>query len=164
MQGIIQAGAEEGCVDKMLIYLDLCCFNRPYDDQGYLSIYLETQAKLEIQDFIKNGNIDLAWSTMLDFENNANIDKIVRDEIWGWRELADKIIHQTNDIVVKSKKYKLLGIHGKDAIHIACAVDSNASYFITTDNGILKRKNKIDEIDVINPVDFIRVMEVLNES
>ena len=30
----------------MKIYLDNCCYNRPYDDQSYLSISLETQAKM----------------------------------------------------------------------------------------------------------------------
>ena len=33
----------------MLIYLDNCCYNRPYDDQSYMRINLETQAKLHIQ-------------------------------------------------------------------------------------------------------------------
>jgi len=46
----------------MRVYLDNCCFNRPYDDQGFLSIYLETQAKLSIQDLIsKNSKLFLIW-------------------------------------------------------------------------------------------------------
>jgi hypothetical protein len=31
------------------IYLDNCCFNRPYDDQAYLTIKLESEAKLFVQ-------------------------------------------------------------------------------------------------------------------
>lgn len=31
------------------IYLDNCCFNRPYDDQLNLNIHLEAEAKLFIQ-------------------------------------------------------------------------------------------------------------------
>lgn len=38
----------------MKVYLDNCCFNRPYDDQSYLKISLESQAKLKIQNMIKN--------------------------------------------------------------------------------------------------------------
>jgi predicted nucleic acid-binding protein len=30
---------------KNRIYLDNCCFNRPYDDQAYLTIRLESEAK-----------------------------------------------------------------------------------------------------------------------
>lgn len=37
----------------MKIYLDNCCFNRPYDDQTQIRISLETQAKLYIQDLVK---------------------------------------------------------------------------------------------------------------
>lgn len=31
---------------KLKLYLDNCCFNRPYDDQNQLIIELETKAKL----------------------------------------------------------------------------------------------------------------------
>ena len=35
-----------GCaiLGVMRIYLDNCCYNRPYDDQSYLNVSLETQA------------------------------------------------------------------------------------------------------------------------
>lgn len=50
--------------------MDNCCFNRPYDDQSQLRISLETQAKLYIQDLIKNSKVELAASYMLLFENH----------------------------------------------------------------------------------------------
>ena len=56
----------------MKIYLDNCCFNRPYDDQTYLPVRLETEAKLEIQAKIKSGHLSLGWSYILDFENSEN--------------------------------------------------------------------------------------------
>lgn len=59
-------------VINLLIYLDNCCYNRPYDDQTYLPISLETQAKLYVQDLIKQKKIDLATSYILDYENSAN--------------------------------------------------------------------------------------------
>jgi uncharacterized protein (DUF433 family) len=41
----------------MVIYLDNCCFNRPYDDQSHSTIFLETQAKLGIQEnILRNEN------------------------------------------------------------------------------------------------------------
>lgn len=33
----------------MKIYLENCCFNRPFDDQNQLKIKLEAEAKLHIQ-------------------------------------------------------------------------------------------------------------------
>jgi hypothetical protein len=37
-----------------------------------LSVRLETEAKLGIQEQIKSGRFSLGWSYILDFENNAN--------------------------------------------------------------------------------------------
>ena len=37
----------------MRIYLDNCCYNRPYDDQSQMRVFLESQAKLHIQDYTK---------------------------------------------------------------------------------------------------------------
>ena len=56
----------------MRVYLDNCCFNRPYDSQSQMRISLETQAKLYIQDLIRNKELELAASHMLRFENQFN--------------------------------------------------------------------------------------------
>ncbi len=54
----------------MLIYLDNCCFNRPFDEQNQVRVLLETEAKLVVQERIREGSLDLAWSFMMDFEND----------------------------------------------------------------------------------------------
>lgn len=43
----------------MKIYLDNCCYNRPYDDQSQISISLEAQAKIYIQTMIETGKFKL---------------------------------------------------------------------------------------------------------
>jgi hypothetical protein len=43
----------------MRIYLDNCCFNRPFDDQSQTRVRLEAEAKLEIQRRIKDKAIEL---------------------------------------------------------------------------------------------------------
>ena len=57
---------------KIRLYLDNCCFNRPYDDQTNLNIRLEAEAKLFIQNEIVKKNYELAWSFMMDYEISAN--------------------------------------------------------------------------------------------
>ena len=52
----------------MKVYLDNCCYNRPYDDQSSLPISLEAQAKL----LIKEKCLELASSFILDYENSCN--------------------------------------------------------------------------------------------
>jgi len=43
----------------MRIYLDNCCFNRPFDDQIQMKVRLETEAKLFIQDQILKGKVTI---------------------------------------------------------------------------------------------------------
>ncbi len=59
-----------------------------------------------------------------------------------------------------------LGIKSKDALHFACAIMSHCDYFVTTDDGLLCKRDKIDGVSAINPVDFIRLLneEVDNED
>ena len=56
----------------MRIYLDNCSYNRPYDDQSQMRIHLETQAKLYIQDMIRQRQVQLVTSYILDYENSKN--------------------------------------------------------------------------------------------
>jgi len=46
----------------MRIYLDNCCFNRPFDDQTKIRIMLEAEAKLRIQDDVLGKKFELVWS------------------------------------------------------------------------------------------------------
>ena len=84
---------------KYSIYLDLCCFNRPYDDQTSRRVYLETEAKLFIQEQIKAGNYTLTWSYILDFENSANPDDEVKNQILGWKNISYEHIMKTPQII-----------------------------------------------------------------
>jgi len=56
----------------MKIYLDNCSFNRPFDDQASMRIKLETDAKLYIQEQVKQHVLHLTWSYMLEYENSMN--------------------------------------------------------------------------------------------
>ncbi len=56
----------------MRIYLDMCCYNRPYDNQLQIKVSLETQAKLHIQDLIQKKLLELISSYMLRYECGQN--------------------------------------------------------------------------------------------
>jgi hypothetical protein len=72
----------------MLIYLDNCCFNRPFDDQKQIRIRIETEAKLFIQEEIFAGKFRLAWSYILDYENAANPFLERKETIGNWKKRA----------------------------------------------------------------------------
>ena len=136
------------------IYLDNCCFNRPYDDQTQLTIWLETEAKLFVQKEILEGAFDLTWSYMLDYENFANPYEERRKEIAKWRNVAKYDVDFSEEINELGRRNVQKGLKHKDALHIACAITAKCDYFLTTDSGILKKH--FDEILVMNPLDFVR--------
>ena len=48
----------------MRIYLDLCCFNCPCDDQSQLRVHLEAVAKLSLQNKVCSGECALVWAAV----------------------------------------------------------------------------------------------------
>jgi len=140
---------------KYKIYLDNCCFNRPYDNQSDRRIHIETEAKLFIQEMIKNKTYHLVWSYILDFENSANPDDEIKNRIFKWKNVSEINILENDAVVVRAKEYKNQGLGVKDSLHLSCAVEASSDFFITTDDGILSKKEKINNIKIVNPVDFI---------
>ena len=138
----------------MLIYLDICCFNRPYDDQIQPLIRLETESKLLIQEEILKCNLNLVWSFIIQYENDDNPFKDKRNRIASWENIAAKRVDPSPDILELTKKIMKLGVRTKDATHLACAISADANFFITTDKKLL---NKIVEgITILNPMEFVR--------
>ena len=143
----------------MKIYLDNCCFNRPYDDQSSLLIRIETEVKLEIQDQVRSGILELAWSYILDYENFQNPHEERLEEINEWRKIAKIIIMESESVLIRMREFEKLGIKSTDALHISSAIQANSTYFITVDKGILNKKNLIRDIIICNPIEFIEEQE-----
>lgn len=144
----------------MRIYLDNCCFNRPYDNQSYHTVRFETEAKLFIQDLIINEQIELVWSFILDFENSANPYEVRKESINEWASVSNVDINPTETIMDSAKEIEIsFGIKPKDSLHIACAIDARSEYFLTTDKILFKKSGQLKEIKVINPLEFVRLWE-----
>ena len=144
----------------MRIYLDNCCYNRPYDDQSQLRISLETQAKLYIQDLIRQQKLDLVSSYVLWYENSQNPFEIRKRSISEFiqKNTIEYIdIDKAEDIKRKADEIMKTGVKTKDAYHVACAIYANCDYFFTTDDRLLKYAT--DEIQMVNPIDFIKERE-----
>lgn len=147
------------------LYLDNCCFNRPYDVQSHETIRLESLAKLFIQDHIRAGQLHLVWSFILDFENAANPYPNQRESIHEWKHLATENVYALESIHTRANMLgKSLAIKAKDALHLACALHSQCEYLLTTDRIFIKRTSELNEILVLNPLDFIQRMEVFYEE
>jgi hypothetical protein len=138
---------------NMRLYLDNCCFNRPFDEQEQLKIKLETQAKISIQSDILRGKHELIWSYILEYENQQNPYCHRRSAIYAWKNAAAILCIENEEILTFAQKLCGMQIRVKDALHIACAVYAHADYFITTDRKLLN--TKIDDVRILNPLTFI---------
>lgn len=143
----------------MRVYLDNCCFNRPFDSQVQIRVWLETEAKLRIQERIVSGEIELAWSYILDFENAANPFEERRAAVGAWRKRSIVDVSETPALLEAAKSLVALGLRSKDALHVACAVEAGCDYFLTTDDILLKRLAKYNGIIAVDPTSFVRSTE-----
>ena len=146
--------------NKLRIYLDMCCYNRPYDNQSQSRIAKEAQSKLHIQDLIVGGELELVGSYILDYECSCNPFEIRRSFIKDFMSKNIKLYvgAERDDIITQMAKIIMgTGVKEKDAYHLASAMYSDCDYFLTTDRRLLKFKN--NRINMINPIDFVEEME-----
>ena len=142
----------------MRIYLDICTFNRPFDNQKQLKIKLETEAKLHIQQGIITGLYELVWSYILEYENQQNKFDDRRNTIYDWKNIAKIKCIENNKIIEYAENLKRYSnIRTKDALHIACSVYTDCDCLITTDKQLFNLK--FDDIKIINPLTFLNEIE-----
>lgn len=145
----------------MRIYLDNCCYNRPYDSQESFKINMETMAKLHIQDEIRAGKYELVCSYMLEYENSQNRDPMKRDAIKQYQDKYASFyvpIERRKDLQEKVQEIMGYNIAYKDASHLACAIYTGCEYLLTTDIRFQKRYMG-NEINILNPLEFTRLVE-----
>jgi hypothetical protein len=138
----------------MLVYLDNCCFNRPFDDQSQMRVRLETEAKLAIQAEVRDGAVRLGWSYILDFENDSNPSEERKENIKIWRNFASVDTTESPEILSVAVDLVSQGFRKMDSLHLASAMALQWDIFLTTDDGILKKRSKVDKIKILNPVEY----------
>jgi predicted nucleic acid-binding protein len=118
---------------------------------------LETEAKLFIQEGIKNRTFELVWSYVLDIESDANPYPRRRKSVQAWKSFAGTDVEESEALLVLMESFEKRSLKPCDALHLASAVTASADFFITVDRGILNKP--IHEIRVMNPEQFVRYYE-----
>lgn len=147
------------------IYLDLCVYNRPFDDQCQPIIAVETHEFIFILAKAISKEITLVNSFILEEENNNSPYSYRRDKINDILKVASKYIGYSDEIKDRAKEIEKLGIMAMDALHIACAEKANCDYFVTCDNLlVIKSKSYKDKIKVnVFPLINFITTEVFNK-
>ena len=141
----------------MLIYLDTCCLNRPFDDQSQPRIQLETSAILAILQQVASGEVEIANSSVIQFEIHRITDQTRRNAILHFLSFASSFQPLTQAIEQRGILLNGLGFKRLDALHLAVAECLEADALLTTDDQFLRlavRHSNHLTIPVINPLQF----------
>jgi len=131
-------------------------FNRPFDEQSHIRIRIETEAKLATQEEIRRGTYQLIWSYILDYENSKNPFRERQEQIMKWKKYAITDIEENTDIIKTALLLNSKGLQKMDSLHIACAIFAKADYFLTTDDKVIKKANVITDLEISDPINFIK--------
>jgi predicted nucleic acid-binding protein len=120
------------------IYMDLCCLNRPFDDQSQARIVLESQAVVLILEKLDRGEHAFCNSAALVVENSLSPRTQVRLEIDVLLERADIWIAHDGAIDERAAELRKLGFREFDAYHLAAAESAGCDFLVTCDDRFLK--------------------------
>jgi len=141
----------------MFTYLDTCCLNRPYDDQSQPRIQLEAGAVLVILQRVTVGELQLANSSVLQFEIHRIADQTRRNGILHFLSYSSSFQPLTPSIEQRGIELNQLGFKRLDALHLAAAEALKVDAMLTTDDQLLRRAVQHSAnltIAVLNPVQF----------
>jgi predicted nucleic acid-binding protein len=141
-------------MNKLKLYLDNCCFNRPFDDQSQVLVRLETEAKLFIQQQIKEDRIEIVWSAILDLEIKRSPYRSRQETTNAFRRLSRTIVDIDDEVKHLALTFQNQGLALADALHVACAAKAGCNNFLTVDKRILNKA--ITEIEILNPIQFVQ--------
>jgi predicted nucleic acid-binding protein len=120
----------------MLVYLDMCCLKRPFDDQTQPRIRLEAEAVLGLL-AAESAALRFVRSAALVLENQQNPirQRAARVEQWlteepTWRPVATEIQNRVAELIQ-------MGLKSFDALHVASAEQAGADVMATCDDRLV---------------------------
>jgi predicted nucleic acid-binding protein len=141
------------------IYLDVCCLNRPFDDQTQARIRLEAEAVLMILAECETGHWQWIGSEAIDLEISQTPDPERRRRVQLLALHAHRSIVVGQPEIERARQIETWGISAFDALHLACAESGRADVFLTTDDRLLRKSAgyaKQLHVRVENPLVWLR--------
>jgi predicted nucleic acid-binding protein len=143
---------------EYLIYMDVCCFNRPFDDLRQERIRLEAEAIMLILERCQSDKWTLIGSEVLDAEIKKTPDRDKMEAVVASMTIIKNKIAIDETITQRAKELIKLNFKLYDAFHIACAEACKAEVMLTTDDRLLRRALRLDnvlQVAVENPVTWL---------
>jgi predicted nucleic acid-binding protein len=140
----------------MLIYLDVNCFHRPFNDQTQDRIRRETEAVVGVLRRIVDGLDELIWSSAITLELSAHPEPAIRAELNSWAQHCQSDLKPTAAIRNRAEELNSLGLKPLDAAHVAFAEAAGCSVFLTCDDRLLRAARRLNvSVRVLNPVEYV---------
>ena len=153
--------ANDGLLFRMRIYLDMCCLQRPMDDQAHFRIHMETEAILGVLAWCEAGNAQLLSSVALRYEIDHNPHPVRKAFAQETLSKSAVSIPASSAAAQRARRYAASGIKALDALHLACAVEANADYFCTCDDRFLRRAKLASTATTraVSPSELIEILD-----
>ncbi len=140
------------------LYLDVCCLNRPFDDQSQQRVRLEAEAVLLILNKCQAGDWKLLTSNALDAEIGLTPNPTRLRQVQDLLAIATIQVQTSDALEQRITDLTQFGFTFYDAAHLASAERSQADAFLTTDDRLLRRARQFpDQINVLidNPARWL---------
>ncbi|MCL1819089.1 MAG: PIN domain-containing protein [Oscillospiraceae bacterium] len=142
---------------KFKIYLDNCCFNRPFDNLSQDKVRFECEAVLSILKNCEDGIWDIFRSDVLDDEIDKIPNLVNKIKVLMLYSSASINVEISDMIIRRAKEFQsTANIKPFDALHLASAEQGGADILLTTDRKFLTNAAKSDaKVRVSNPAIWI---------
>ena len=141
------------------IYMDVCCWNRPFDDQTQARVHLEAEAVLAVVSEIEGGQLQLLHSEVVDLEIANAPDLKRRERLQALIPRRHRYVRHEQRMSSRALELEQRGFSGIDALHLACAESAGADVLLTTDDRLLRlasRHEKVLRVRVANPLAWMQ--------
>lgn len=142
----------------MKIYLDVCCLNRPFDDQLQERIKLEAEAIFLIVQKCERGEWTLVGSEVIAAEIGQCTDRERRERAGMVASAAGKVVDLGPSEIARALELEGLGFGAMDSLHLACAESADCDVLLTTDDRLLRksqRHTRTLHVGVDNPLNWL---------
>lgn len=142
----------------MLLYLDSCCYNRPFDDLSQIRVRLEAEAVEWILEQSRSGRFTIVTSDYLSLELIRNPDPSKRADTLAMFGYSALHVASSASVALRAEEIEALGITGFDALHIAAAEAAGCDHLATTDDVLLKKSKRLSnllKVSILNPIDIV---------
>lgn len=121
------------------IYLDVCCLNRPFDDQAQDRIRLEAEAVMLVLRRVTTGEWQWIGSEVVGYEVDRTPDPHRRSRVRALAATASEVVRMDDVTAARAGALEALGLDALDALHVACAERGGAEVLLTTDDRLVRR-------------------------